>query len=129
MKENPYQFPKKPSIKGVNRLVRKAFGIGCKGNWYEFFQPSCGAHYNKKSNKLDLIGKIWTVSPLLIPIPLLDIPLWSRMFGFISYKGRFTSEDGSSIDVLSKYSKQAEKYSELYKKTYGKEVSVHTISD
>ena len=42
--------------------------------------------------------------------------------------GRFTNEDGSSLEVNPEYSSQTQRYAELYKKEFGKDVKVDLIS-
>jgi|TARA_Y100000310_G_scaffold340505_1_gene436513 hypothetical protein len=116
-----------PSIRQINNLVSKSFGPFCRGNWKMYSGGNYGSPTTEKIKKPNLIGRIWTLlpfPPLCIPLPSVYIPLISNLFGPIATKGKFTSEDGSSLVVKPKYEKSAERYSELYKEIFGKPVEI-----
>jgi hypothetical protein len=95
-------------VERVNPLIEKAFGKGFKGNYDNVSVSTfCNHEGLKEVGRLAMIAKN----------------------GFVSYRfagelGASKEDDGSVIGVFLEYNKQAQKYADLYKKEFGKEVRV-----
>ena len=98
-----------PQVKQINALVKKAFGFGCKGNWGYLDLGDNGIMPVKEKYPKFIARRI-----VLIP----------GLIDFSIIKGRFTSNNGSSLQIDDKHKNQAEKYSNLYKQLTGKNIKI-----
>ena len=96
-------------IEKVNKLVEMSFGRGFSGNRI-LFSNSSGSHM-VEADRLESIAKRgW--------------PYILRLIERYEVIGRFTSEDGSSLNINPEYLNGAERYALLYKLDSGKDVLI-----
>jgi len=129
-------FREEPNVRNVNNLVSKAFGPFVRGNWEFFDGGNYGSPVLNKTKKLGQIGRripLGLIFPLALPMvpfdEVLGIIAGGYLFSPLHEMGRFTSKDGSSLEVWPKYMKRANKYAELYKNQFGTDVKICVMKD
>jgi hypothetical protein len=100
----------KSELKTINKLVRMAFGKGFSGNCIVF--ESEGKQHIVKGDKLESIAKRkWPYIP--------------KINEKYEVAGKFTSENGSSLNVNLQYANAAERYASYYQIHFDKDTSVN----
>lgn len=117
-REKILERARKRRTKKVNSLVRKAFGLGFRGNWAE--PEETGSAYggfitlHHKREVPDIIARRIPVIPIFISI--------------FQRGGRFTSFDGSRLEVPEGYEAQAEKYQRLYFREFKEVAQINILT-
>lgn len=89
----------KPELNEINKLVNMAFGKGFSGDYIMF--ESRGRQVVIKGNRPDIIARK-------------KFPYIPKLNEKYEIAGRFTSEDGSSMNVDLRYANSAERYADYY---------------
>ncbi len=100
----------KSELDKVNKLVRMAFGKGFSGN--------CVMLENKGKQRMVKGDELDTIARKKFPY----IPKLNEKY---EVAGRFTSEDGSSLNINLEYANAAERYADYYYLHFKKNPSVN----
>ncbi len=112
MEERNYKFEKSHLVDEINSLLKISFGKGFFGDYRLVAGTELNGWLHRFNDKLDIIAK-------------------TRWYSFMPFLhgaeiqvGRFINQDGSRMQILDKFRKQAIKYSEIYSTKFNKPVEI-----